>query len=610
MSYIIEKGTNDIVISGWENGIADDPYAGISDIRNVNLISIPKEGSVNFSTQKNSPAQASGTVVSANAGADTVLLTGYSNLVDLQAIVFSGGSLPAGISAGSVYWVSNATGGNYQLYSDWALNSLVNITGTGTGTWATVDMAIPQYFSHYVNIYIDGYFMIDSAGKIWTNILTGSAGVWRFFAGTGGTGNGLVSYQPSNSGLAGTGYLFAFKQYEIWYYKIVKTTGAYNVTVHQGWNPATGTDGNSNYLKCYTTLNGTIHESLVGPDNKVYYCDSNWIGRFYQKDPNVPFDPSSTSTYVFDQTAVLPFTDRAQCLAFLSNTLLIGGVNNVIYPWDTFSQTPNYPIFIAESNVQKLVTVNTNTFALVGNRGRIYYTNGSQATLFKKIPDHLSGTVEPYFTWGGLTSNKNQIYFSASVTSNSGSAINQYGGVWAIDVDTKAIRLVNKLSYGTYAGYANCIIPNFSTNPAGAGLYIGWNNGVSVNAPNNGIDVTISTPYTGGEATIAGDLIPIGTVLEPTTNGRVEFKLAVPIVSGESVKLQYRQKFSDSFTDIDSNVLFNYTTSQNGGWNGYSGAYQSVNFEKSQWIQIQAVLTSTGSSPSYCRLTEIRLGKG
>lgn len=604
MSYIIEKGTNDIVISGFEQGIAQDPYEGISDIRNINLISIPKEASVNFSTLKNSPEVASGTVVSANAGADTVLLTGFSTLANLQAVIFSGGSLPTGIVAGTTYWVQDAGGGNYSLYTTWAATVTLDITATGTGTWATVDMGTPQFFNHYKNGYTDGYFMNDSNGYIWTNIAPGNAGLWRFFAGIGGSGNGLVSYFPSTTGITGTGYLFAFKAYEIWYFTITKTTGAYTVTPNQGWNPATGTTGNSNYLKCYDTLNGATHESLVGPDNKVYYCDSNWIGRFYQKDPNTAFNPATPATYVFDQTAVLPFNDIAQCLSFLGNTLLIGGINNIIYPWDTFSQLSSYPILLAESNIQKMVTVNTNTYALVGNRGRIYYTNGSQATLFKKIPDHISGTVEPYFTWGGLTSNKNQIYFSASVTDNAGVAINQYGGVWAIDVDTKAIRLANKLSYGTYAGYANCIIPNFSTSPAGAGLYIGWNSGAST----YGIDKTISTPYTGGEATIDSDLIPIGTVLKPTTSGRVEFKLAVPIVSGETVKLQYRKAFSDSFTDISTSTLFNFSGIATKDWNGFAGVYQNVNFENSQWIQIRAVLTSTATSPSYVRLTQIRLG--
>lgn len=600
MAYHTDKKDKSIVIDGFQNGIADDPYSGIADMRNTNLISIPGEASVNFATSKNSPQQGSGNVTSANAGADTVLLTGFSNLANLQAVVFSGGSLPGGITAGNTYWVSDNGSGNYQLFSDWAAVTLVNITSTGTGTWATIDMGIPQYFNHYKTAFSDGYFMIDSNGFLWTNISTGSAGLWRFFAGVGGSGNGLVSYIPSNSGTNGVGYLFAFKAYEISYFKITRISGAYTIVQNQGWNPATGTTGNTNYLNSFTTLNGVIHEATVGYDNKVYYTDSNWIGRFYQKDPNVPFDPATTSTYVFDQTAVLPFTDQGQCLAFLGNTLLIGGINNIIYPWDTFSSLPSFPIIVAESNIQKMVTVNTNTFALVGNRGRIYYTNGSQAQLWKKIPDHISGTVEPYFTWGGLTSQKNQIYFSAKVTTNSGTAINQYGGLWAADVDTKALRLANKLSYGTYAGYVNCVIPNFSSNPAGTGLYIGWNDGISTGAPDNGIDTTVGTPYVNSETIIVSDLIPIGSFDEPQNFTRIEYKLTRPLVSGESISLYVRLIYNTSDTGWGSALITDTTV-------GNFSRSAPVNFANAQWIQLQAVMSSTASSPSYVRLKELRI---
>jgi len=86
------------------------------------------------------------------------------------------------------------------------------------------------------------------------------------------------------------------------------------------------------------------------------------------------------------------------------------------------------------------------------------------------MPDHLSGTVEPYYTWGGAMSNKNQLYFSLFALNNDSSANTNYGGVWAIDLDSKygyggftsgILRMVNQLSYGTYAGYATGMIPKF-----------------------------------------------------------------------------------------------------------------------------------------------------
>lgn len=603
MSYTIERGTGDVIISGFESGIANDPYEGISDIRNINLISIPKEASVNFSTAQISPIGGSGTVSSANAG--TKIITYSGTIFSGDAVVFSMQS-GLGVVVGTTYWIVVLGGGTAQLYSGYGLTSLVSVTN-GTGTFASVTMGQPKYFQYALSAF--SYFMLDSLGQVWSNMLTNPndspVNAWRYTGNIvgNGNGNGLVYYSASNYTTTGTGYIFVFENSRINYATLSSNT---SLIWTYGWNFLTGTTGNSaGSCGLKSPVNPAyIHEALVAPDNKVYFCDTNWISRFYQSSPTTPFVPTNNITYTADQTSVLPFTDVAQCLTPLGNNLLIGGMNNIIYPWDTFSQLPLYPIFVAESNIVKMVTVNTNAYIFVGNRGRIWYTNGSQAQLYKKVPDHLSGTVEPYYTWGGATSNKNQLYFSALVTSNAGVANNNYGGVWAIDLDSKAIRLVNKLSYGTYAGYATAIISNFAIAPAGTGLYIGWNNGAST----FGIDTTISAPYSGGQATIDSDLIPIGTFLMPTTNGRVEFKLAVPIVSGESVKLQYRQSFADAFTDVDSNTIFNFSNIGS-TWNGYAAAYQNVPFQKSQWIQIRAVLTSTATSPSFVRLTELRLGK-
>ena len=469
-------------------------------------------------------------------------------------------------------------------------------------------MGEPKYFTNLKTPFADNYFMVDSNGRVWSDMVS-ATGNWRFTGNTTSAtslGNGLISYVPSNSGTSALGYIFVFRQFQIDYATITSNT---TLTWTYGWNPATGTSGNSNYLNCYNTgSNVYSHEALLAPDNVVYYCDGRYIGRWFEE-TGQNFDPSNTATYVADNTALLPTNDNSTCLAFLGTNLMIGGQKNIIYPWDTTSPTFSYPLAIAESYISKMVTINTNTFIFPGNRGRIYYTNGSQAQLYKKLPDHISGTVEPYFTWGGVSTTKNQLYFSALCTTNSGSSITAYGGVWAIDVDTRALRMTNKLSYGTYAGYASAIIAIIyntpSSNPGGAGLYIGWNSGAST----YGIDKTLSTLYTNGETTIDSDYIPIGTFLEPATNSTVEFKLATPVTTGESIKLQYRQKLSDSFSDCGTTV-FSYATSTAGGgtaWNGYGGVYQNVNFQNSQWIQIRAVLTGGSSNPSYVRLTEIRL---
>lgn len=603
MAYQIDSSTKDVVINGWQNGIADDPYSGISDIKNLNLTPIPKEASVNFSTSKISyPSPGTGTMTSSDAGADTITYSSSLNPESRMAITFSALAGASGLSTNTPYWIVPVTSTTAQLFTDDGTDAstLVDITGVGTGTFSFITMTgYPKYFTQDTS---NHYWGIDSLGYVWTNtFVTGTNMYWTYAGNTTlnqANGNGIVAYTNS----VGAIYIFVFRNNKI-DYALVGTTIGWTY----GWKT----------LKTIAVTSNP-HEAIVGPDNKVYYTDSFYIGRWYQADSAVPFLPGTASTYVYDQTQLLPFTDIAQCISPLGNNMLIGGQKNVVYPWDTFSVLPNFPIFVAESNIVKLVTVNTNCFIFAGNRGRIYYTNGSQAQLYKKIPDHIasssgtSNSVEPYYQWGGACSNKNQLYFSARVTTNSGSdigTINEgYGGVWAIDLDSKAIRLNNKLSTNSYLTYSTAMIAQTpysqSSNPAGTGLYIGWFNTTNTTY---GIDQTISTPYTGGQGRIDTDLIPIGTVLKPTTQGQVEFKLSAPLVDGESITLSYRQKFTDSFTGINGGE------EGNGSWSlagTYSGVCQNVNFQESQWIQFRVTFISTASSPSYVRLTELRARNG
>lgn len=590
MPYHTDPNDEDaIVFDGFQNGIADNPYDGISDMRNVNIISIPGEASVNFATEVNSPHSYTDiSVTSASASDDTITFSSCPNLKTGNAIYFtvanfSGEIVTGTANAGTWYWIEVIDDTTAKLYNAPLRSgtSLINIAATGTGTFSVVSMGLPKHFTYDTQY---GFtYMVDSNGRVWCNADVTNQIVGEFnFAGNKvptarKNGNGIVYYEASDK----TGFIFVFHDSSIDYVNSLFTAWSW---VYQ-WNPSAGTVGtyNANPTAVLNTAAGThnSHEAILAPDNRVYYCDSNWISEFYQTDTSTggdPFDPTDTGTYTFDTRPLLPFNDIAQCLTQLGPNLMVGGKNNVIYPWDKVSTNFNgLPILLAESNIQKMVTVNTNTYAFVGNRGRIYITNGSQAVLWKKIPDHISGTVEPYFTWGGATSQKNQIYFSFYASSNQGGVLSEYGGIWAVDVDTEALRLTNKLSYGTYAGYASALIPNFSSNPAGTGLFAGWYDGVSA----YGIDTTVSGTYTNSEAEIQSELIPIGTFYRPKTFKTIEYKLTAPMVTGESVSLYYRKLFSDSWTLIK-------TFTDVGEISGNS----PVNFENAQWIQLKVVLNS------------------
>lgn len=604
MAVTLDSYDNALVLDGFEQGIADDPYTGISNMRNVNITTVPGEASVNFSTILDSSPKITGAVVT-GLSSSTLTFTGGSGLENGMAIYFTAVGGLTGVSINTTYWLQNVSGSpatSAKLFSDYNLSSPVTITGTATSspTFTAYSVGYSQYSGVGAPAYgvfggTYGYFMQDSVGQVWTtNKTTGTNNYWVFTGITGtsdiNVGRGLVFLQGSD----GVGWIFSFNSYSVDYFNC--TTGVWT----WGWNP---NDGSINNLIGAFELKGlTNHFAIWAPDGTVYFCNGNWVSTFFQTLPTTPFDPTNTATYTFAEFELLPI-DTAQCLTFLGNTILIGGKKNIVYVWDRFSPLPNNYILLPENNVVRMVTVNTNSFLFVGNRGRIYITNGTNAQLYKKVPDHISGTLTPYYTWGDATFQKNQLYFSFLVNANPtiaqsplGPFINQYGGVWAIDLDTEALRLTNELSYGAYSGYASVIIAQM-TNGSGDALFFGWDKG------NNtfvfGIDQTTNTPYVSSQTTIDFDLIPIGTFNKPRDMSQIEYRLTRPLVSGESIVVKTRLIFDTSDTGFTTTL----TDSTVGSYSGTA----PVNFLNAQWLQIQVVLNSTATNPSYTRLRQIRI---
>lgn len=608
-------------------------------MRNVNIISVPGEASVNFATASQVATATGVTVTSITTGTGGVLtFAANSNLRNGTAVFFTQlGSLTlnGGTTALGPYWlqstaVSGAT--TATLSSSYTTATLVNLGGSAAGSpkFSTYQIglttSLAQGFANKgiagpTNLAFDGlyYWMLDNIGQVWSNISPLSDNnAWAY---TGNsvpstsytTGNGLVYYKATD----GTGYLFVFHNSSIDY---TKTTSSVSVYWNYQYNPLSGTIGSYNASPSQLLNSGSgytgSHQAICSlADNSIYYCDINFLGSILPTASSA-YDPLNTSTYTWNKQALaLPPVDNANCLAELGTNLLVGGQKNLIYPWDRIPivttkalyNSFSYPIWLAESVVSQMITVNTNTYVFVGNRGRIYVTNGTQAKLYKKIPDYISGTVEPYYYWGGVCSTKNQIFFSAYATNNAGTPLttgnNAYGGVWAVDMDTEAFRLTNQLSYGSYAGYATAMIAqlppvtNQLLTPAGTGFYAGWSSTTPAQVGTTyGLDGTSSTPYTGGQSYVTSDMIPIGTAIQPVTPTQFEYKLSTPLLTGESVELQVASNINDTFTSLGVT---------NGDGTQLSDIFPNK-VQAKQWLLIKAILTAKASSPSYNRIMQIR----
>ena len=482
-----------------------------------------------------------------------------------------------GINSNLAYWSSS----QFSASQAYGQNFSSGYQGGINKSSAQPVLAMRSFTSPYITTQ-SAYVAVDDTGRVWAYEV-GVTSNWVYL-------NNLASELVTNTYnniISWKGYIFLFTGVNLGYI-VFNSLSA--MSTKSNWNLT---------LKGITQAN--IHQALAGQDDAVYFCNSNAIGSILENAGQI-FDPTLATTYTYNIKALkLPSTDSATCLAELGTNLMVGGENNFIYPWNRIATSFTFPIFLSENYTTRLVTINTTMYIFCGYKGRIFVTNGANATPFFKIAEYLSNTTNPYIVWTDANFNRNQLYFGFKVTNNAGTTINTYGGLWAVDVDSVspvAPRLQNIMSYGTYAGYVSAICQfrgtNYATQPAGDGygLFTGWFSG-SI----GGIDIGISTPYTGGQSYVICDPIPIGQYLTNKTLSGIEYKLGAPLATNETVTLGYRTQLSGAFTD---NALDPYVAGSLSQWG-------TVKFEKSQWIQLQAILTSTATNPSYCRVREIRI---
>ena len=715
MAYTIDESNGDIVIGGFQNGIGDSPYSGISDAKGVNISSIASEASVAFSTQSILQAPNTGSQTTSVLASGGLLLIPTALAVEsYQWVIFTSVGT-SGLSLATPYFIfyygTSEANTEYTLYTTFEGSSAVTISNNSAVTWYTIAPSAINFFDKSLG----NNFALDSNGRVWSDLaLTGTGGgistsSWTYIGNTtltNASGNGMVVYRTVHDGTGGSTTpptvdetLFVFRNSAIDYLPL--TSGGANATPYTwnyGWNPATGTTAQSTYLH---TLGGqpNPHHAIVAPDNRVYFTDANFIWCFYQNVPlpgnnYVGFSPTNSgqifaltqnlylnavaavlssswsrssgvylatfsdneqryvtftngstaiswttgltgavnaniqvgTSYTFSTYTILPFNDTAQCLAFLNQYILIGGKNNIVYPWDLTSPTYSTPLIqLPETNIQAMITVGQNGYIFAGNRGNIYQTNGSQASFYKKVPDYISNQVEPIFTWGNLASsigvspqcvayNKNRLYFGISGSYQAGSNVSNYGGLWCLDLTSNALYQQQQMSYGTWNGFISALssdtVKSLYGPTFGFGLMMGWSDG---SGNNFGVDVDIKTPYTNSHSWITSDIIPIGTLLKPTTPLQFEIKLSKPIVSGETAQILIGSYLDTSYASFQSAGTMTYSAGQpNISYNTSANLTNPGSpIEQMQWLVVQVILTSVSSNPSYCRLTEIRiLGAG
>lgn len=530
---------------------------------------------------------------------------------------------------------------NIQSYASWTGSTGSNVVTNGGFTGSAAGWTLTSGWAYGTNNVIKGSDGVTTLAQTMTgNGLTG------FYLTFTVSAISVGSFTPSIGAVAGTAVTTAgtFTQYIVTdisggnliftpsstsrftLTNISMVSATYVASIISGFAPTDGTFGNRVPATFFTT--GTLPTAIVS--GTIYYIEwalthfkvfaaasggselnltTSATGKQYFNTFN-PVSAGGSATLIFtSQRLTLPTFETAQCMAEVGATVIIGGKGNVLYPWDQLISTitANGIIPLPENNTVNLVTVNNVCYVFTGQKGNIYITNGSSASLVLSVPDFMAGIpgtpssyIEPYFVWGGGMYMRGRVWFS--ILDQTSIKAGNCGGTWSFvpsqnfstDQDSSSLRVENQSSYGTYSGVSLVLLADQNQLAVGPKYWNGWYS--SISGPTYGIDYSNTVPAA-ATTTFETDLIPTGTFLQKMTFKQIEYKLSCPLAVGETITMSYRQNANASYTALPTFVVESTT--------GLSG-YVPVSFQKGQWLQLQVALNCVATSgSSFVRLKEI-----
>lgn len=622
MAYHIEKnvaGNPEIVIDGWNEGIASSALTGLQDVRGVNISDIPgtfliQSAITSTAPDVNFPNDFSGFSLpfTANPATDSIDFSPATHLNSPStyiAVTFSTtGSLPAPFVAGTIYFLNFITQNTFNVYSSYSdifLGSPIDITTTGTGVQTATSINMGTMTSATTSP--DGSLAtVDSNGRVWFLNDIG----WVLLNGntlTNASGNGIIVYNA---------WLFVFRNRSIDVYGPLDPTVANGEfgfgTWYNGWQSMNQSAGDA-----------TRHDLFVGENNILYWTDYDSTSSFNTRgylgslnpvagqllfqDTGNPTTSNATTNYTYNNQALdFPVYERPTAIEELGSQLVIG-VNilagqiqgySKVYTWDTVSPSFNLPLFLPDDSITEMINYNNVIYIFAGIRGRIFRTNLSTIEFAQKIPDTMyipsttsgiegnplspagNGGNSSTFTFSNnATVLRNKIYFGVGNVTG-GSALYSY------DAQANVLKIEGQGSVGNYgAAFAPLIVPCVVA-PFEAGIiYYSWTNNTVSGWDQFNIYAINKTTFSGY---ITTDMIPVATKLYSKTFTEVEWKLTTPLGPSDQVRISFREANNIPFTIVGTTQYSSTLPPQ------VSDIY-TANITNAEWVQFKIELSSLNS---------------
>ena len=467
------------------------------------------------------------------AGSPDWLGSGYS--IGGRVRLTTTGTLPAGLSTGTDYWMFGESGATVKLASSIAnfnAGTAVNITDTGTGTHSIrlQPVTIMQKML-YTGISGNGAFLgIEDSDSLFMN------SSYNTRAWTKITGNATTQVR-------GLGY---WKNYAFIY---GQTTGAIDV-----YGPVTtlASSAWTNAFKTIATSTTTMNPMLIASNDILYIGAANTIASIEQVSGKT-FAPADASTYTFSTSALdLPSGENVVSMAQLGSYLYIATQNkgkSKIYPWDTVSSSFEEPIRFDGNLIDAIFSANNRLYIFCGDSAQIYVSNGSTVSLAAQIPatagDNQIAITDQRFTFypDAIFAKNNKLYFGLS----SGTSTIGGLGIYTMNMDTGRVTLeytTGSLYETNVKVYALCPWTSSNYSYFFASCYDGSKTTNYTYPVQYTIASFVNTGY------LQTGLMTVGTKYQPRSFRFFEIQLGTELASGGSITLAYRTNLTDSFTTI------------------------------------------------------------
>lgn len=568
----------ELEIKDWQKGIGTSPETGFQEMTNVD-INTPGVVELSFKNRNIVPSSLTRTFT-ADASTDLIAFSAVSNsdYVNARAVQFTTtGTLPAGLSTGTIYWLVATDSTHASVSSTYGLArkspvTKIDITDTGSGTHTliSVDMGTPIASTK------DGrtgyYYVLCVGGQVWTD-RTGVFQLLHKFVED--SGNTFIDGNDIN----------IFKDY-------LMLAGN---TAIRWWGPlASAEDVQAYEAGSLGLTSGVPHQTVLGGDDIMYITDGAKISSVGQK-LGQTFTPASSATYNWNVALDFQTGTVLRTIAELGKFLAIG-IDGFIYKWDRISSSFNIPLKI-NGDMIAMEAYNNLLYFMCGTNPDIYVTDGTNVSLVKEFPRFLldrNGFGVASVKRDAFTIKDNRIYFGLNLVNLIGTQYTNYTGVWVYDIATGRLHKERSIS------------PTFTVVTSTQTIYALQDDltlwGQTGTGASTGID-SISDHYKndGYTGKIITPLYPIGTGINASKFSHIDLFLEKAIdagVDGQGIRLGYR---ADALSDFTTIATIDDTTHP-----GQSVIAIPYALNAPQ-VQFQIELTSPASSVYSPRITSIKI---